>query len=53
MYNQPHAIYLKLMTLKQINNCPENYLCILISFMLERLSLQFSINEENKNTTLI
>ena len=33
MYNQPHAIHLKAMTLKQINNCFKDYICIFTAFM--------------------
>ena len=31
MYNQPHVIYLKVTTLKQINNCPKYYICKFIT----------------------
>ena len=38
MYNQHDTIHLKVMTLKQMNNCPKDYICIFI----ERLLLKFS-----------
>ena len=38
MYNQPHAIHSKVTMLKQMNNCPKDYICIFI----ERLLLKFS-----------
>ena len=36
MYNQFDAIHLKVMTLKQMNNYPKNYICLLIAFMFKR-----------------
>ena len=33
MYDQPHAIHLTITTLKQMNNCPKDYICIFIAFM--------------------
>ena len=36
MYNQPHAIYLKVTTLKQINNCPKDYIYIFIAVMFRK-----------------
>ena len=36
MYNQPHVIYLKVTTLKQINNCPKDNICIFIIFILRK-----------------
>ena len=37
MYNQPHAIHLKVTTLKQMNNFPKDYICIFISFMFRKI----------------
>ena len=31
MYNQPDVIHLKVMTLKQMNNCTKDYICIFIA----------------------
>ena len=36
MYNQPHAIHLKVTTLKQMNNCSKDYICIFIAFMFRK-----------------
>ena len=33
MYNQHDTIHLKVMTLKQMNNCPKDYICIFIAFI--------------------
>ena len=35
MYNQPHAIHLKVTMLKQMN-CPKDYICIFITFMFRK-----------------
>ena len=37
MYNLPHAIHLKVAMLKQINNCPKDYICIFTAFMLRKI----------------
>ena len=36
MYNQSYAIYLKVTTLKQMNNYPKDYICVLIAFMYRK-----------------
>ena len=36
MYNQSHAIYLKVMMLKQMSNCRKNYICIFIGSMFRK-----------------
>ena len=33
MYNQSHAIHLKVTMLKQMNNCAKDYIFIFIAFM--------------------
>ena len=37
MYNLPHAIHLKVAMLKQINNCPKDYIFIFIAFMFRNI----------------
>ena len=36
MHNQLHAIHLKVMTLKQMNNYPKDYICLFIAFMFKK-----------------
>ena len=36
MYNQPYVIHLKVMTLKQMNNCPKDYISMFIAFMFKK-----------------
>ena len=36
MYNQPHAIHLKVTTLKQMNNCLKDYIFIFIAFLFKK-----------------
>ena len=36
MYNQPHTIHLKVMTLKKISNFPKDYICIFITFIFRK-----------------
>ena len=60
MHNQLHATHLEVMTLKQMNNYPNDYICLFIAFMFKktfasqkkkkcskRLSLKFSYIEVN------
>ena len=34
--SQPYAIYLKVATLKQMNKCPKDYICVFIEFMFKK-----------------
>ena len=43
MYNQPHAIHLKVMTLKQMNKCPKTYICVFISFLFRKTYLNLAV----------
>ena len=46
MYNQSHAIHLKVTMLKQMNKCSKDFICIFIVFLcLEKLLLKFNCTE--------
>ena len=36
MYNQPHTMHLRVITLKQMYNCSKDYICMFIAFMFRK-----------------
>ena len=37
IYIQPHAIHLKVIMLKKMNNCLKYYICIFITFIFRKI----------------